>query len=74
MKLDYIPEPDEYSIAYGAMLNDSKITEVSGYTAGVVYNELCRMIGGRFPDAKLEESAPAAHDFFMKLFGNIPNE
>lgn len=72
MRLDFIPEPDEFSIQH--KLNNSKITEVSSYTAALAYNELCKVICGRWPDAVIQEEAPFAHDFFMKLFGVIPNE
>lgn len=72
MKLDYVPEPDEFSFHH--RLNDSKITEVSSYTAGLAYNQLCQLINSRWPDAVIQEEAPLAHDFFMKLFGAIPNE
>lgn len=53
---------------------DNRMTVVSGYMAGQAYNQLCQFIGGRWPDAVLQEEAPLAHEFFMKLFGVIPNE
>lgn len=48
---------------------DKRIKPVSGYMAGRAYNELCKMIGGRWPDCKIEEEAPEVHKFFMALFG-----
>ncbi|QHJ81689.1 MAG: hypothetical protein [Bacteriophage sp.] len=32
------------------------------------YNELCRLIGGNYPDCKIQELAPNAHQLFMSLF------
>ena len=47
----------------------TKLTLVSGFKAGQAYNEICRLIGGYWPDCKLQEEAPNAHEFFMTLFG-----
>jgi hypothetical protein len=47
---------------------DKVVKPVSGYMAGKAYNDLCRMIGGRWPDCKIQEEAPEAHKFFMALF------
>jgi hypothetical protein len=49
---------------------DKALYTVSGFMAGKAYNELCSLLGGRFPDAKLENEAPTTHRFFMELFGN----
>ena len=62
MELDYIDPECTHE-------QDKKIIPVSGYVAGKAYNEICKMIGGRLPDSKLEEEAPLAHEFFMTLFG-----
>lgn len=70
MKLDYVNNDPEALYVEHDML----MTVVSGYTAGQAYNELCAMMGGRWPDAVIQEEAPFAHNFFMKLFGVIPNE
>lgn len=40
---------------------------VSGTSAGRAYNDLCRMLGGRWPDCRLEREAPVAHKFFRAL-------
>lgn len=47
---------------------DNRLHTVSGHMAGVAYNDLCKMIGGRWPDCRLETEAPKAHKFFMALF------
>lgn len=49
------------------------VNTVSGYIAGTAYNDLCRMIGGAWPDAKLQNEAPIAHEFFMALFTSDSN-
>ena len=62
MKLNYVdPECTEDQ--------DKVIHSVSGFVAGKAYNEICVMVGGRFPDLKIQEEAPSAHKFFMSLFG-----
>ncbi|QBJ80552.1 hypothetical protein DKK66_20115 (plasmid) [Aquitalea sp. USM4] len=48
---------------------DRKMTVVSGYMAGQAYNEICKLLVGNWPDARLQENAPFAHKFFMELFG-----
>lgn len=48
---------------------DRIMTTVSGHMAGKAFNDLCKMIGGRWPDAKMQEEAPIAYNFFVKLFG-----
>lgn len=47
---------------------DKRINHVSGFMAGRAFNDLCKMIGGRWPDARMQEEAPEAYAFFMKLF------
>jgi hypothetical protein len=47
---------------------DKAVHKVSGYMAGRAYNSLCKMLGGRWPDAMIQEEAPEAHEFFMTLF------
>lgn len=47
---------------------DKKIHKVSGYMAGIAFNSLCKMIGGRWPNSKIEDQAPEAYEFFMKFF------
>ena len=47
---------------------ETKISEVSAFMAGRAFNDLCKMIGGHWPDAKIEVEAPEAYAFFMKLF------
>jgi len=49
--------------------NERKVTEVSAFMAARAFNELCAMLGGRWPDAKMQQEAPEAYAFFMKLFG-----
>lgn len=71
MRLSFVMDDPESLTDDG---QDKNMTIVSGYTAGIAYNELCKMISGRWPDAVIQEEAPFAHDFFMKLFGVIPNE
>lgn len=46
---------------------ETELFAVSGYRAGVAYNALCRMVGGRWPDCRIEEEAPEAHHFFMAM-------
>ena len=61
-RLDYVdPEAPMYE-------GFDKVTAVSGYMAGKAFNDLCKMIGGRWPDAKMEREAPEAYKFFMELF------
>lgn len=49
---------------------DKALHTVSGFRAGQAYNALCNMLKGhRFPDSFIENEAPAAHEFFMALFG-----
>lgn len=63
MKLDYVdPESDE---------QDRRIHRVSGEMAGRAYNALCKMLGGRWPDCRIETYAPEAHEFFMTLFSEV---
>ena len=73
MRLEHF-EDENYYLNPELFEQESKVTLVSGYTAGKAYNEICKVIAGRWPDAVLEEEAPFAHEFFMKLFGVIPNE
>lgn len=47
---------------------DNRLHTVSGLRAGEAYNDLCRMISGRFPDCRIQEEAPKAHEFFMAFF------
>lgn len=48
---------------------DNTLHTVSGLRAGEAYNDLCRMLGGQYPDCRIQEEAPKAHAFFMALFG-----
>lgn len=50
-------------------LVDNKMHVVSGLRAGEAYNDLCQMLGGQYPDCRIQEEAPKAHAFFMALFG-----
>lgn len=50
---------------------DKRLHQVSGFVAGLAFNELCHMIGGNFPDLRMQEEAPVAFSFFMKLFGEV---
>ena len=61
-KLDYVDIEDCWTEQF------AETHVVSAYMAGKAYNDLCKMIGGRWPDAKIEEEAPEAHKFFMALF------
>lgn len=47
---------------------DNRLHQVSGLRAGQAYNDLCRMIGGQYPDCRIQEEAPKAHAFFMAFF------
>lgn len=35
--------------------------------SGDAYNEICKLIGGNWPDCKIQEEAPKAHALFMLL-------
>lgn len=61
-KLDYV-DPEFYS------KEERTLTTVSGLIAAKAFNDLCRMIGGRFPDAKMQKEAPLAYEFFIRLMG-----
>ena len=61
-KLDYV-DPGFYS------KEERTLTTVSGLVAAKAFNDLCRMIGGHFPDAKMQKEAPLAYEFFTKLMG-----
>ena len=52
---------------YIERLEKTKCTEVSSFLAGRAFNDVCRMVGGRCPDAVIQEDAPEAYAFFMKL-------
>ena len=52
--------------------DEQKITEVSHFMAARAFNELCKMIGGRWPDAQMEQEAPEAYAFFMDLIDESP--
>ena len=61
-RLDYIdPEATMYD-------GFDKVTAVSGYVAAKAFNDICKIIGGRWPDAKMQQEAPEAYRFFMALF------
>lgn len=60
MKLDYV-DPE------CTAAQETALHQVSGLVAGRAYNAICRMLGGRCPDARLQEEAPEAHAFFMAL-------
>lgn len=51
---------------------ENTVRRVSAFVAGRAFNDICRMLGGRWPDAKLEQEAPAAYKFFMALIGAAP--
>ena len=63
---------DESWLAYTdpeATPEENTVRQVSALVAGKAFNEVCMMLGGRWPDAKLEQEAPTAHRFFMELIG-----
>ena len=57
-----------------ASADENSLHIVSSLMAGRAYNSICKMIGGRWPDAKIQEEAPEAHDFFMAMFTGSPEE
>lgn len=64
-------EASSYDLAYTdceASAEENTLHVVSSLVAGKAFNSLCRMIGGRWPDAKIEQEAPEAYQFFVALF------
>lgn len=61
MNLDYI-DPECTSS------QDQARHVVSGFMAAKAYDAICKMLGGRVPDARLQYAAPEAHAFFMAFF------
>lgn len=53
--------------------DENRLYAVSALIAGRAYNSICRMLGGRWPDARLEQEAPEAHAFFMALIAQQGN-
>lgn len=47
---------------------DNRLHQVSGLQAAKAYNDLCQMLGGQYPDCRIQEEAPKAHRFFMNFF------
>lgn len=72
MKLDFVYDREDQT--QDEWVQDSKTNLVSGYVAALAFNQLCQFIGGRWPDAELQNEAPLAYNMFMQLFGAIPNE
>jgi len=62
----YLETPTDY-IDPECEPQQTRITEVSAFMAGRAFNEICLMLGGRSPDAKLQDEAPEAYAFFMKI-------
>ncbi|MHD0644102.1 hypothetical protein ACYPKM_00530 [Pseudomonas aeruginosa] len=52
-----------------ASISQNEIVAVSVLRAGEAFNDLCKMLGGRWPDARIEESAPVFHKFMSELLG-----
>ena len=50
-----------------AMPGENYLHTVSSLIAGQAFNSLCRMLGGRWPEARMEQEAPEAYRFFMAL-------
>lgn len=55
-----------------AMLGENRLHTVSTLVAGKAFNSLCRMLGGRWPEARMEQEAPEAYRFFMALLATPP--
>ena len=62
----YLETPTDY-IDPECEPQQTRITEVSVFMAGRAFNELCLMFDGRNPGCQLQEKAPEAYAFFMKL-------
>lgn len=74
LDLSFMPAANTW-LAYTdpeASQEENTIRQVSALQAGQAFNELCRVLGGRWPDAKLEQDAPTAYRFFMELIGGKP--
>lgn len=68
---DYTEDPFENMVSIQDGTKGSPRTEedYARDMAGRAYNQICCMIGGRWPAYKLEEEAPEAHRFFMMMMG-----
>lgn len=55
-----------------AQPGENSLHTVSSLIAGQAFNSLCRMLGGRWPEARMEQEAPEAYRFFMALLATPP--